>query len=441
MFLFIRENFSYFSNFLEEKILFQLQEMNSDFSSLVNYCILFKKVIEFRILEKSDETEESLNAIALKIIEFLFKIENDFEKTTILDSKDRSCILNLLLELVCFCDRIRFEVITRLSMSYLSNYENENIFMSYEIRDFSSFVGLRNLGSTCYLNSVIQQLYMTDSFREFILNQKVESPMQSISGNVYRQTRFLFCQMNSSVLQTVLPIEFAKNFKLFDNQPFNCNLQQDANEFYSLLLDQIDLHLKDQQTNIVKQEFTGILDCTIQSIDEQYPFESKIEEPFIMISLNIRHNKNLSEALTHYMRGEILDNENQIFIEKYNKKIRVVKKYKFKVLPNSLVLTLNRFEFDLATMTRRKLNNHFEFTEELNLDDFEFLDSSIKNSQSQYELTGVILHSGIADAGHYISYIKRENVWMEFNDGTVVLKTDQLVQLLAIIKKTMVWQR
>ena len=36
-----------------------------------------------------------------------------------------------------------------------------------------------------------------------------------------------------------------------------------------------------------------------------------------------------------------------------------------------------------------------------------------------YMLCGILIHSGSAEAGHYYSYIQRENKWHEFNDKTV----------------------
>ncbi len=34
----------------------------------------------------------------------------------------------------------------------------------------TTFVGIKNLGSTCYMNSIIQQFFMIESFRKIILN-------------------------------------------------------------------------------------------------------------------------------------------------------------------------------------------------------------------------------------------------------------------------------
>ena len=48
------------------------------------------------------------------------------------------------------------------------------------------------------------------------------------------------------------------------------------------------------------------------------------------------------------------------------------------------------------------------------------------NDKYKYELVGVLVHSGGADAGHYYSYIKERNKesphfgsWFEFNDTQV----------------------
>ncbi len=43
-------------------------------------------------------------------------------------------------------------------------------------------------------------------------------------------------------------------------------------------------------------------------------------------------------------------------------------------------------------------------------------------SEYEYELTGIIVHIGNAESGHYISFIKtEENRWLQFNDSLISL--------------------
>lgn len=67
------------------------------------------------------------------------------------------------------------------------------------------------------------------------------------------------------------------------------------------------------------------------------------------------------------MKGDALEGENMYFCEKYDKKIRAQKRSCIKTLPNTLVLTLKRFDFDYNTMERKKINDYFEFPIDLNL--------------------------------------------------------------------------
>lgn len=75
------------------------------------------------------------------------------------------------------------------------------------------FVGLKNAGATCYMNSVLQQLYMIEDIRNGILSVEgaATDPNEDFSGeervdnevklNFYHE-RFalLHCKMNSAVL-------------------------------------------------------------------------------------------------------------------------------------------------------------------------------------------------------------------------------------------------
>ncbi len=101
-----------------------------------------------------------------------------------------------------------------------------------------------------------------------------------------------------------------------------------------------------------------------------------------------------------------------------------------KTLPPHLIINLKRFGFDYDRMQKFKANDVCQFP--INLDMFPFtlegvegLDRNPKTAY-EYELGGILVHSGIAEAGHYYSYIRerlpggRRGEWFEFNDDQVV---------------------
>lgn len=63
----------------------------------------------------------------------------------------------------------------------------------------------------------------------------------------------------------------------------------------------------------------------------------------------------------------MLEGENQYFCEKCDKKVSALKRTCLKKLSRYMVITLKRFEFDFDKMMRVKLNDYFEFQEEIDL--------------------------------------------------------------------------
>ena len=71
---------------------------------------------------------------------------------------------------------------------------------------------------------------------------------------------------------------------------------------------------------------------------------------------------------------------------------------------------------------RIKLNDYFEFPLELDLQ--RFSEPFIRNRQTdladnKYRLSGITVHLGSAESGHYYSIIKVGEKWLEFNDKKV----------------------
>lgn len=99
-----------------------------------------------------------------------------------------------------------------------------------------------------------------------------------------------------------------------------------------------------------------------------------------------------------------------------------------KDVPDNLIFHLKRFDFDMVTMTRNKINDEFQFPEHIDMSPFNVEYLSEQNTEVQqdlFELVGVLVHSGTAESGHYYSYIRQRPTagspgpWAEFNDSDV----------------------
>jgi len=90
--------------------------------------------------------------------------------------------------------------------------------------------------------------------------------------------------------------------------------------------------------------------------------------------------------------------------------------------PNFIIIHLQRIVFNMDTFINEKINTRFEFPMQIDLSPYvgepEQKDRPI--DENQYELAGVVVHYGTAEAGHYYSFIKSEHQqWLELNDSKV----------------------
>ena len=95
------------------------------------------------------------------------------------------------------------------------------------------------------------------------------------------------------------------------------------------------------------------------------------------------------------------------------KKKEHIKEKKFTNIPNILVISFQRIDFNNNT----KNDCYIEFEENLNLDEF-INKECYEGDKSVYNLTAIVNHFGTIQTGHYYCYIKlyKTNLWYEFND-------------------------
>lgn len=100
-----------------------------------------------------------------------------------------------------------------------------------------------------------------------------------------------------------------------------------------------------------------------------------------------------------------------------------------KDIPNHLIFHLKRFDYDLMSGIRSKINERFEFPMEIDMAPYniDYVKSPTASpAPDLFELVGVLVHSGTAESGHYYSFIQERpkrpghsNKWVEFNDDNV----------------------
>ena len=309
------------------------------------------------------------------------------------------------------------EIIRKLAKFHNIGFWKNNSLKNWELdtseTNKQKYIGLKNLSSTCYMNSILQQIFMIPMLRETILSIK-----NSKENTVLFELQLLFSALKVYESQYYDPSSFVLANKL------NFYEQMDADEYFGIFIDKIESDLKDLYPKGSENKYKDLFRFFfgIKALDELKFVDcnhKRYNEFFYNnIQLEVKGFNNLDSSMKNYFKTEIMDGENKINCEECNMKRTCHKRQIFKSLPNILVINLKRFEFDYNTMLKSKLNNYFEFPFELDMK--EYLIENHKEINTKYELTGITIHFGFSDYGHYYDLIKSpEGKWYKFNDNTI----------------------
>ncbi|CAG9853969.1 unnamed protein product [Phyllotreta striolata] len=292
---------------------------------------------------------------------------------------------------------------------------------------FIEKVGLNNLGNTCYMNSVLQALFMTKTFRNEVLLCDKEI------SQLFSKLQTLFVLLQFSKRSSLSP-----NDILHLSRPpgFLLGHQHDSSEFLGYLLDT----LHEQEKNVinssvdcaedegagalmltaVQQSFGGRTvtvsrcgECTTTSEHMDQFRELQLSFP------NNSDNQSVQTLLDYYLQPEMLSGDNQYHCDICSRLTDGERVTKIVEAPPRLILTLKHFRYDPASHQRTKL------LQTVMLDDFITIDSF------RYELYAAVVHCGSSvDSGHYYTLAKDKLQWYKFNDSFVSrATTDDLRKL------------
>lgn len=308
-------------------------------------------------------------------------------------------------------------------------------------------LGLKNLGNSCYLNSVLQCLTYTPPLANFCLNN-LHSSLCDIASEPNRKRDCPFCILEKRISRSLsinlaldTPAKIVSCLRIF-SEHFKCGRQEDAHEFLRYVIDACHntcLRLKklQQQRNkkiahggggenssgntVVQEIFGGALQSQVKCLS--CGTESNKVDEIMDICLEVSQSNSLKEAMKKFFQAEILDGDNKYKCERCKKLVAAKKQMSILHAPNILVVQLKRFEGIFGG----KIDRAIAFEEILVLSNF--MSKASQDSQPEYSLFATIVHSGFSpESGHYYAYIKDAmGRWYCCNDSYVTLSTLQEV--------------
>uniref|UniRef100_A0A8C0L3M3 Ubiquitin carboxyl-terminal hydrolase 48 n=1 Tax=Canis lupus dingo TaxID=286419 RepID=A0A8C0L3M3_CANLU len=304
-----------------------------------------------------------------------------------------------------------------------------------ERRKKNSFVGLTNLGATCYVNTFLQVWFLNLELRQalylcpstcsdYMMGDGIQEEKDYEPQTICEHLQYLFALLQNSNRRYIDPSGFVKALGLDTGQ------QQDAQEFSKLFMSLLEDTLSKQKNpdvrNIVQQQFCG--EYAYVTVCNQCGRESKLLSKFYELELNIQGHKQLTDCISEFLKEEKLEGDNRYFCENCQSKQNATRKIRLLSLPCTLNLQLMRFVFDRQTGHKKKLNTYIGFSEILDMEPY----VEHKGGSYVYELSAVLIHRGVsAYSGHYIAHVKdpQSGEWYKFNDEDIEKMEGKKLQL------------
>ncbi|XP_029028290.1 ubiquitin carboxyl-terminal hydrolase 2a isoform X2 [Betta splendens] len=320
---------------------------------------------------------------------------------------------------------------------------------SMNSKSAQGLVGLKNLGNTCFMNSILQCLSNTHSLRDYCLHN---SHRRDLNNNSRTNTALMeeFAKLiqtmwTSCSSEAVSPSEFKTQIQRYAPRFVGYN-QQDAQEFLRFLLDGLHNevnrvtvrprgtvedfdHLPDEEkgkkmwSKYLEREDSKIVDLFVGQLKSSLTcshcgFCSTVFDPFWDLSLPIAKGYgevSLMDCMRLFTKEDVLDGDEKPTCYRCKARRRCTKKFTIQKFPKILVLHLKRFSEARRTS---KLSTYVNFPmKDLDLREF----ASENSINAVYNLYAVSNHSGTTMGGHYTAYCRNPNSgeWYTFNDSRV----------------------
>ncbi|CAN9509616.1 unnamed protein product [Ophioblennius macclurei] len=254
----------------------------------------------------------------------------------------------------------------------------------------SDYNGLESPGLTCYLNSVLQVLFMTRDFRD-----AVKRSGSDYTATIDSDLAALFNDLQKKVTRTRNMVAKLGITDVYE--------QRDAAEYLETIL----CRTSPEASKVFHGELSHKITC-LKCDDENQSHSKFWTLPIQMDDLD--HNTyHVEEGLKAFFQTQKFSDDNQLYCTRCEKKEDARIKCKLTKAPVVLTLLLKRFAFDYRRRRYVKLQCSADVPKTLCME------------ECRYELYALVRHYGSLTGGHYTADIKsfETGEWYCFNDSVV----------------------
>ena len=288
-----------------------ITKQNIVYQSYILYCFIhyYKDNLKVHINKILSEDKKDFIQLIYNCIFEITRNKNEIIPYKFTDKFLQKYSLDLLTELVTSDNNYLLKVLPLIltqhkNLSELNKNANQIPFDLNLRSPQQKFVGLRNFGCTCYLNSLFQQMFMIPTFRHDLFNFAVKyNTEDEYIYSVMYNMQITFQNLISGWMSPYPPLRFIRSFlSAFNGEPIQVGIMQDSDEFLSILCDNLEKEAKIfGNENFLENSFKGKISNEILSLEKEYPYYSQSEEPFYRITLDIKGHKSLEEAFDAYV--------------------------------------------------------------------------------------------------------------------------------------------
>jgi ubiquitin carboxyl-terminal hydrolase 34 len=368
-----------------------------------------------------------LDDFSVKVFQtFLFSEVHDGLDRTLIDKRTRKAAFHIVEQTcesaACF-DKLCSTASTMLQAS--RNCTLEAYCHPDWARPASHCAGLDNLGMTCYMNSLIQQLYANLHFRRFIFETPI---LDNVRQACLVEVQILFARMQAQAHRSIRPVDLAKTLNI------RTDSQEDVHGFYEDFISRLETEMPDEKSKAALTEmFTG---CLLSQIKGECGHVSTRTEPFVDLPVLVKNKPGLKESLDELVQGEPMEGANKYKCLACDpmgegRLVDAMKRACPEKIPNNLTFCLKRFSFEAMFNMDDKVNDRFEFPQTIDMAAYHHTkveDPSLTCEPDLFELVGVIVHQGTLQFGHYWSYTLLRNtsestsrVWTKLEDKNATI--------------------